>query len=134
MIQQLIVRSLMSAFGGTGGVTGGIFASTQHEGGMAGSGALRGADPTWFDSASRYGGGGLAGDEVPIIAHRGEVIFNEGQFGALLQGMGGGRQRTEIINVTDPRMIDERLSANPSAVINVIGRNRASVKAALGIR
>lgn len=128
MIQQLVVRQLLSAFGGIfggGGSTGDWLgeagpAQTMHDGGIVGG--------------RRYAGGGVAGDEVPIIAHRGEVIFNESQFSGLMKGMAGKSQRVEIINVTDPAMIDERIAANPGALINVVGRNRSQFKAALGIK
>lgn len=132
MIQQLVVRSILRGLGGLGGIFGGGAsngdwlgeagtADTMHSGGVVG--------------ASRYPMGGVAGDEVPIIAHRGEVIFNEEQFGGLMKGMSSGKgQRVEIINVTDPSMIDEHLARNPGAVLNVIARNRGQIKAALGIR
>jgi hypothetical protein len=77
----------------------------------------------------------VAGDEVPIVAHRGEGIFTEEQMEALGQAINGGeRQRpVEIINVADPSMVDERIAANPDATLNVINRNRQSIRRMLGI-
>lgn len=131
MIQQIIVRSLMTALGGIGG------APMAHSGGVAGS-ALPGhptASTGDFSGARHFQGGGVAGDEVPVVAHRGEGIFTEEQMEALGQAINGGeRQRpVEIINVADPSMVDERIAANPDATLNVINRNRQSVRRMLGM-
>lgn len=135
MVQQLIVRSVMR---GVSALGGGV--STFHEGGVVG-GTPTGfmpADSNLFRGASHFQGGGVAGDEVPIVAHRGEVVFTEEQMAALGQSIGaaGGGQRDkklEILNVTDPRMVDERLAANPQAVLNVLTRNRSQARRALGM-
>lgn len=131
MIQQLIVRSLMSALGGIGG------APVAHAGGIAGDPTLprRAVDPGVFSGASHFQGGGIAGDEVPVIAHRGEGIFTEEQMAALGQAINGQERQkpVEIINVADPSMVDERIAANPDAVLNVINRNRQSVRRLLGV-
>lgn len=126
-IQKLIVDQLLGAFGGilgggSGGAGGGVINNYYHEGGIV---------------RQKYAGGGVAGDEVPVIAHQGEVIFNERQFEGLMSGMGGGGKqspRVDIINVTDLAMVDEYMAQNPAAVLNVISRYPKQVKAALGIR
>jgi TP901 family phage tail tape measure protein len=131
MIQQIVVRSLMTALGGIGG------AGMAHAGGVAG-GSLP-THPTAqagdFSGARHFQGGGMAGDEVPIVAHRGEGVFTEDQMEALGQAINGGdRQRpVEIINVADPSMVDERIAANPDATLNVINRNRQSIRRILGL-
>jgi hypothetical protein len=57
-------------------------------GGLVGwDGAPRRVDPAWFAHAPRFAGGGMIGPgEVPIIAHRGEVVLNRGQQAALNKG------------------------------------------------
>jgi len=130
MVQQLIVRSLMTAFGGGGG------APVMHSGGVVGAGGpTRQVGASAFAGANRFSGGGIAGDEVPIVAHRGEGVFTKDQMAALGQAVSGGdrSQPVEIINVADPSMVDERIAANPDAVLNVINRNRQSIRRTLGI-
>jgi hypothetical protein len=70
-----------SMFGGGGGggdfgVSPGDFA-TFHGGGMVGGpgGSRRYVHPAYFDDAPRMHRGGIAGDEVPIIARRGEEVL-----------------------------------------------------------
>lgn len=139
MIQQLIVRSIMTAFGGMGGGggVGGLTAgAVQHSGGMIGQGGtpMRAVGSQTFSGAKRYQMGGVAGDEVPVIAHRGEGIFTEEQMSALGEAVRGGQSRkVEVVNVTDPRMVDERLAQNPDAILNVINKNRTAVRQTLGI-
>lgn len=126
MIQQMVVRSMMSAFGGVG---------VMHSGGVVGAAMeTRSIGAEAFTGAGRYAGGGVAGDEVPIIAHRGEVVLNEDQFGQMINGNRREQQKVEVINVMDPGMVDERLAANPNAVLNVISKHRQTIRASLGFR
>ena len=131
MIQQLIVRTALSAFGGGGGALGGVM----HDGGVVGLSGGADVSRGSFRGASRFSEGGLAGDEVPIIAHQGEVVFNEEQMAALGNVMSSEpRQRSvEIVNVTDPRMVDERINANPEAILNVMSKHRSQFRRTLGI-
>lgn len=59
-----------------------------HAGGIVGSEATftRYVHPAYFDDAPKFHTGGIAGDEVPIIAKKGEGVFTQGQMAA----MGGG--------------------------------------------
>lgn len=61
-----------------------------HSGGIVGSESTftRFADLSNWDNAPKFHGGGIAGDEVPIIAKRGEGVFTEGQM-AKMGGSGG---------------------------------------------
>lgn len=137
MVQQLIVRSLMAAFGSIAGGAGGGGYHAQagsgysyHTGGIVGEGGSLSAGI--FAGAKRYHDGGIVGDEVPVIARKGEGVFTPEQMAAM--GGGGNQkqpQKVEIINVTDPRMIDEYLSANPQAVLNIVNRNRHTLKRTL---
>lgn len=58
---------------------------TAHSGGIVGSDALRTtyASPAVFSNAPRFHSGGIVGDEVPIIAKRGEGVFTREQMKAL---------------------------------------------------
>lgn len=59
--------------------------ATAHSGGIVGSDALRTtyASPAVFSNAPRFHSGGIVGDEVPIIAKRGEGVFTREQMKAL---------------------------------------------------
>lgn len=59
--------------------------ATAHSGGIVGSDALRTtyASPAVFSNAPRFHSGGIIGDEVPIIAKRGEGVFTREQMKAL---------------------------------------------------
>lgn len=74
-ITQPLFNGLSSYFG---------FA-TAHTGGIVGSDALRTtyASPAVFGNAPRFHSGGIVGDEVPIIAKRGEGVFTKEQMKAL---------------------------------------------------
>lgn len=77
---------------------GGTTAIQEHSGGIAGlEGTPRyGVHPSVFRGARRFHGGGIAGDEVPIIARRGEGVFTPEQMRAM--GGGGTTVRVELIN------------------------------------
>jgi len=90
-----------SLFGGSGGgvdmgtATGAdmsVAYTGYHSGGMVGGEPTfrRAASSRVFSGAPRFHGGGITGDEVPIIAKRGEGVFTPGQMKALGAGMGGG--------------------------------------------
>lgn len=70
-------------------VTDGL-AAIHHTGGIVGGDSMpmRYINPAYFDDAPRFHTGGIAGDEVPIIAKAGEGVFTPGQMAA----MGGGGQ------------------------------------------
>lgn len=63
-----------------------------HTGGIIGTDSLATSyvHPAYFDNAPRFHSGGIAGDEVPIIARKGEGVFTPGQMAAL----GGGGSQT----------------------------------------
>jgi phage-related minor tail protein len=98
---------LSKIFGGSvnlGTVTGAdmdIF-TMAHTGGIAGSSALgsKFANPAVFAGAPRFHTGGIAGNEVPIIAQKGEGIFTKEQM-ANLQPAGNNTHVTfaPVINI-----------------------------------
>lgn len=68
---------------GSGFVVGG-----NHNGGVAGVSSTfsRFVHPSYFDDAKRYHGGGIVGDEVPVIAKKGEEIGWPAQMAAKYGG------------------------------------------------
>lgn len=123
-----------------------------HSGGIAGAESTfsRAIDPSIFSGASRYHTGGLAGDEVPIIAKRGEGVFTEGQMQAL--GGGGGnsemtgllreiaagiraQKATKVVNAIGKGAIANELSGSEGeqVIFNHIRRNPQAVRRMLGL-
>jgi len=98
--------ALASLFSGGGGAlpgstpvgAGGI--GHAHTGGVIGTDwlASKFVHPAYFENAPRYHSGGIAGDEVPIIARRGEGVFTPGQMAA----MGGGKGVNVIVQNNHP--------------------------------
>lgn len=78
-IRQSITQPLMSGLSSYFGF------ATAHSGGVIGTDSLSSkvASPAVFANAPRYHTGGLVGDEIPIIAKRGETVFTKGQMDAL---------------------------------------------------
>lgn len=78
-IQYAVIKPIMSGIMGYFGVP------MAHTGGVIGTDTLssRQISPDVFESAPRYHTGGLVGDEIPIIAKRGETVFTKGQMDAL---------------------------------------------------
>lgn len=78
----------IGSLGNSSGGSAGILPALHHSGGIVGleSSGSRYVHPAYFDAAPRFHAGGIAGDEVPIIAKRGEGVFTPAQMAA----MGGG--------------------------------------------
>lgn len=137
MLVQYAIGQAMGWFtGGVGGVTAGV----SHDGGIVGSGGpTRRVDPSVFAHADRYHGGGavgLAPGEVPIIAQKGEAVMTEDQQAAIRSRLRGeekkesqpATQAVTILNVSDPRQIEEHLIRNPQLIMNVISRQAPKLK------
>lgn len=79
IIRQSITQPLMNGLGGYLGF------AMAHTGGIVGADnlALKSASPLAFAGAPRFHSGGIVGDEVPIIAKRGEGVFTREQMKAL---------------------------------------------------
>ncbi len=101
-IQYAVIKPLM------GGLMGYFGIPTAHTGGVIGTDTLssRAADPNIFANAVRYHTGGLVGNEIPIIAQRGETVFTKGQMEAL---------GTEL-NVKTPVYVNVNVQNNASGV------------------
>ena len=118
-LMDMALNSLISsAFGAAsgGGGLGALFGFLKHDGGIVGgAGPGRYVHPAYFDDAPRYHGGGIAGDEVPIIAQRGEEVLRRDDPRHRYNGGGGAKQTT-----------------NNNYVINAPGATREAMAYALG--
>lgn len=95
-----------------------IFSSGYHSGGMVGG------EPTFsrrvstaaFSGAPRFHSGGITGDEVPIIAKKGEGVFTPGQMRAIGAGLGaasaGPNISISVINNGAPVNVRQEQGSN----------------------
>lgn len=144
IIQQAIFNALRAAFGGTPfGALIGVGAA--HTGGLigskrAGSGnRTRNVNPAVFATAMRYHTGGIVGlapNEVPIIAKKGEEMLTEDDPRHMLNGGGsggksseGGRGPMNIVNAFDsPSFLESALASasGQEILLNFVRANRDS--------
>ena len=117
-VQQSITQPLSSAIGSAlgsvaGGMFGassapsmdaagpsaGVFGSVFHGGGVVGEGSnsVRVVPSGLFVNAPRFHSGGIVGDEVPIIAKRGEEVLTVEE--SLARRRGGSEQKTVQISI-----------------------------------
>lgn len=130
LIEEMIVKQIMSAIGGFGmGVGSGGLSSSAIDGsatfsapfsgvgsagvGVAHSGGIIGNLP-------RYHSGGILGDEMPIVGRKGEGVFTPDQMKALGERGGSGGTNVHVVNISDPRQAEQYIAANPHAIINSI--------------
>jgi lambda family phage tail tape measure protein len=125
-----LAGALQGAFAGDG--LFGLF----HEGGIAGQRppAVRHADPSMFEHAQRYNGGGFAGsgllpDEVPIIARRGELVVPPERVVREEKSAREQRPITVVVNVTAAdassfRASQGQIAADMARAIDRASRNR----------
>lgn len=90
-IRQSITMPLLT------GISSYLGFAMAHGGGVVGADNLasKSVNPAVFVGAPKFHSGGLVGDEVPIIAKRGETIFTKGQ----MQALGGELNRKTPVNV-----------------------------------
>lgn len=141
MMVQYALQQAMGWVSGTGGFTGAITAAVKHDGGTVGAGgAMRSADPSIFRGAERFHQGGTAGlnpGEVPIIAEKGETVMTEDQQAAIKNRLRGteapksGGQTVNILNVTDPKQIEEAILRDPNLILNAISRKLPQLRTML---
>lgn len=90
-----------------GNASTGFMAGARHSGGMVDhTGPKRYIHPAYFDNAQRFHGGGLAGNEVPIIAQKGEGVFTSAQMAAM--GGGGSNVQINVINNADGTKVETK--------------------------
>jgi hypothetical protein len=94
IIQKRLVEPVLSGFGIGGGET---TTGSAHSGGIVGSlNETRTVSPAVFAGAERFHGGGLVGDERPIVAKEGEGVFTPEQMRALAPVSASGGGKTEV--------------------------------------
>ena len=118
-----------------------------HSGGIIGSGRnrTRTVDPGIFANAPRFRSGGfpgLAPNEVPIIAEKGEEMLTADDPRNALNGgltpgsMPAPQVNLKVVNALDSgEFVQEGLNSavGEQAMINFMNRNRSSMKEALGV-
>lgn len=89
-----------------------------HTGGIVGADNLKTiyASPAVFSGASKFHKGGIVGDEVPIIAKRGEGVFTKEQMKAL--GNGGGTEVNVNVNVVNNAASEVKTSVSKTNLGN----------------
>lgn len=146
-ISQPIAQAIMGAFGafaGAGASSGTVsaggavdssgFFQSNHRGGIVGMGGeTRTVSLASFHNAPRYHGGGVIGDEVPVIARRGEKVLTPEQDAARTAREQRAASVT-VINVTDPNAAQREFAAKPDAFVNLVSANSRQIKLALGMR
>lgn len=107
IIRQSITQPLMNGLGSYLGF------AMAHTGGIVGADnlALKSASPLAFAGAPRFHSGGIVGDEVPIIAKRGEGVFTREQMKAL--GDNGSTVNISV-NVVNNAASDVKASVSQS--------------------
>ena len=89
-----------------------------HTGGIVGADTLKTtyASPAVFSGAPKFHKGGIVGDEVPIIAKRGEGVFTKEQMKAL--GNGGGTEVNVNVNVVNNAASEVKTSVSKTNLGN----------------
>jgi hypothetical protein len=150
ILRTQLLKLLSSAFGGANGGVGGaiagavnkLAAGSNHRGGLAGSGPKRFVPAAAWANMVRYHNGGIAGlkpNEVPTILERGEEILTKGD--ARHRANGGlspaaPPQAVKIVNLFDAAdVVSAALNTTDGerAVLNVVKRNGAAVRNAIGV-
>lgn len=146
ILKQAILNELQSAGGGSGsffGIVASAVAGSAHTGGpVSAPPGNRSAMSSWFAGAPRYHTGGIVGlapNEVPIIAKRGEEVLSEGDPRNALNGKkadasGGPPQSVAISNFIDAgSFVSKGLATREGqrAIINFISANRNTFKSVL---
>ena len=152
IIQAQLLRAINSLFGASDGI-GGVFGfitkaaesvAVAHSGAMVGdsSGMSRLAAPSWWARAPRMHGGGmpgLAADEYPIIAKRGEEVLSEYDRRNRRNGGGAAQQNSptafKAVILDDREKIADALQTAPGerAFLAAIDRNGGTIRQILGI-
>lgn len=103
-----------------------------HYGGMIGVDGSRRRMP-------RMHGGGVVGDEMPVIAKRGEAMVPPEMMGAIVKAVmsvsGTHKERPlTIYNGFSDSSLDEAMARNPDMVVNWISARAGSVRTVLGVK
>jgi uncharacterized protein (TIGR02594 family) len=138
---NIVSGAMAGGKGGAGkgvmGFIGGLF----HQGGVVGeSGQTRLVRPEWFDNATRYHVGGIAGlraGEIPAILKRGEEVLTEADPRHVANGgRSGGPDNVKIVNAfNSDEMLQHALSSSVGerVMMNFVAKNAAVFRANLKI-
>lgn len=140
MIQMLVMRAISAMAGGMlGGIFGGIAGAIMHTGGTVGdSGPSRATPASVFNNAPRYQHGGpIASGERPVVAEEGEMVLTRQQSSDIKNRLGKSKGKAEsqaisIVNVIDPKMVEQAIAGDHRIVMNVIAANAKMVKRMIG--
>lgn len=145
ILQQIILNALQNAAKNAGGgwgafvsaAAGAMSGGSKHTGGIVGHEAKnRNLSPLMFAAAQRYHTGGVVGlapNEVPIVAKRGEEVLTESDPRHRNNG-GMGGQNIKIINAIDSASVVQEGMNSPAgtrAILNVVRANKAAFRAAM---
>lgn len=95
-----------------------LLAAIHHSGGVVGSPGMPGryVHAAYFDDAKRMHTGGIVGDEVPIIARKGEVVGWPNQLAAAYGASGGGGSNVQVnVNVNNTSGSDVQVQQQKNA-------------------
>ncbi len=94
-LRKTVIAPLASALGSIN--VSGLF-STAHTGGVIGHDNLghRAINPAVFNNAPKFHSGGVVGNDVPIIAKKGETVFTPGQMRLLNAGLSNRNSNTNV--------------------------------------
>jgi hypothetical protein len=138
-IVEPLMRSLQQAAGGlgllgsggavnaNGSISGAVGPTSVNGAPLVGlhAGGIVGAEATFYRSvamsafagAPRFHTGGIAGDEVPIIARKGEGVFTPGQMAAM--GSSGGNARAPNIVINNHTEAQPQVSTAPNGDVTI---------------
>jgi lambda family phage tail tape measure protein len=107
-IRQSITQPIANALGS---INFGAFFGAAHTGGVIGVDSLqsRQVSPTVFAGAPKFHSGGVIGEEVPIIAKRGETVFTPGQIRALNDQRSSASVNVEVNVINKANGVDARV-------------------------
>jgi hypothetical protein len=118
--------SSLSLTPGNPGGSAGILSAIHHAGGIVGSepDGMRYIHSAYYDHAPSFGGGGIVGGEVPVIAHEGEGVFTRGQMAALGGNSGATIHQTVSIDARGSSMTEGQfraiLQANNKSLLKAV--------------
>lgn len=140
-VVQPLLSGLSSGrlFSGLSGMLSGWFGS-KHTGGIVGANdaGTRSVSPLVFAGAPRFHTGGVVGDEVPIIAKRGEGVFTQEQMKALGQSSSAPKISFTVVNRTGQNVkmsmskvqqTDEGMTA--TLLLDMVSRNVGGLRTGL---
>lgn len=140
ILKVILLNAIQKAFGQDsilGKAAGLLIGGSAHTGGIVGQQAKnRSLSPALFAAAQRYHTGGVVGlapNEVPIVAKRGEEVLTETDPRHRNNG-GMSGQNIKIINAIDSAsVVQEGLNspAGTRSILNVVRANKAAFKSAL---